>query len=384
MISTRNTRQTNRQARNRAACCLLALVGTALSASATNPYWSQYANLPVYVEQVNYGNRQTLKFTGYENDMLQAEISMKNPDGSTSTAEISMPVSENMAGTLDFSLKSLKKANELIDMDNPEGALKLLRPDVYPLVKYNNLPEIFTDLHIPIRTLLDTLVDAGEYAEAEDLFNRIQLGQVGLRYSKSAIRLMNAYLLASEPEAASRIARMLPFSKDYGSNIPPAIQACDNIRGAGFYDEVIPVYRAILPNAGPAQKKSINLWLAYSLVLADRIEEATSIIETLQEPSPSDRLFSLYKLLEGSRAYRQEDYSTALDTLTRGFVRAETSYSWVPEMLYRIGDCYARAGEPVAARNVWSEITLLYPDSIWNGAAAEAINALPAAETLAE
>lgn len=388
MTPARSTLPENRQGRRpatgRYALCLLALAGAALSASADNPYWQQYANQPVYVDQVNNGNRQTLKFTGYENNMLQAEISMKNPDGSTSTAEISLPVSENMARTMKFSLKNLKKANSLIDQGNNEGALTLLRPDVYPLVKYNNLPEIFTDLHIPIRTLLDTLVDAGEYGEAEDLVKRVRLGQVGVRYSNSAIRLMNAYLLSSDAEAASRIARMLPFSEGYASNIQPAIEAADNIRGAGLYEEVIPVYRAIQPHAAPGQRKDIDMWLAYSLVLADRMEEATAIIETVEEPDPSQRLFSLYKLLEGSRAYRQEDYSTALDILTRGFVRAETSYSWVPEMLYRIGDCYARAEDPVAARNVWSEITLLYPDSIWHGPASEAIDALPRPETLAE
>jgi hypothetical protein len=34
-------------------------------------------------------------------------------------------------------------------------------------------------------------------------------------------------------------------------------------------------------------------------------------------------------------------------------------------MLYLIGDCYARADDPLAARNVWTEIVILYPESPW-------------------
>ncbi|MGC6455364.1 MAG: tetratricopeptide repeat protein [Coraliomargaritaceae bacterium] len=362
---------------------LLVVAGTSLS-NAENPYWNQLANQPVFVEQDNNGRKQILKFTGYSDNMLQAELSLKNPDGSTSTAEISLPVSETMAQTLKFTLKNREKANQMIDQGNFAGALQLLRPDIYPLVRYNRLPEIFVDLHTPVRSLLNTLINAGEYAEAEDLFGRMELGKIGVNYSSSAVRLMNAYLIDEAPAGAARIAQMLSFDGDYNSNIEPVLLAADTIRSAGLYEAVIPLYRSIRPNATLEEQKRVDLWLAYSLVLADQMEEATLVIDSLEEPDPSEELFSLFKLLEGSRAYREGDYASALDTLTRGFVRAQTSYSWVPEMLYRIGDCYARAEDSVAARNVWSEITLLYPDSNWYQPASEAMNALPQPETLAE
>ena len=354
------------------------------SGYADNVHWQEHANQPVYVEQNNNGRKQILKFIGYADNMLQAELVLKNPDGTTTTAEISLPVSENMAQTLTFNLKNRVQADLMLDQGNFEGALQLLRPDIYPLVKYNQLPSIFVDLHTPVRKLLDTLVNAGEYAEAEDLFKRIKLSAVDINYSNSAVRLMNAYLLANEPAASARVAQRLPFEVGYESNIQPTLEAADQIRSAGFYEDAIPIYQAIRPNTSFEEKEQVDLWLAYSLVLADRVEEGTVLMDSLEEPSPSEELFSLYKLLEGSRAYRKGDYMQALDTLTRGFVRAQTSYSWVPEMLYRIGDCYARAEDPMAARNVWSEITLLYPESSWYQSASAAIDALPKPETLDE
>ena len=126
------------------------------------------------------------------------------------------------------------------------------------------------------------------------------------------------------------------------------------------------------------------MWLAYCLVLADRVDEATPMIEALEEPKPSERLFSLYKLLQGSRAHRGENYGQALDVLTRGFVRAQTSYDWVPEMLYLIGDCYARSEDKLAARNVWTEIAILYPESPWATSAESSLAQLPEPEQTVE
>ena len=49
-------------------------------------------------------------------------------------------------------------------------------------------------------------------------------------------------------------------------------------------------------------------------------------------------------------------------------------------MLYLIGDCYLRAEDPLAAKNVWLEIVVLYPESPWANRTQEALNALPNTE----
>ena len=94
-----------------------------------------------------------------------------------------------------------------------------------------------------------------------------------------------------------------------------------------------------------------------------------------------DRLFSLYQTLHGTLAHRNKDYSQALDLLTRGFVRAQSSYPWVPEMLYLIGECYRIKDDPNAARNVWTELTTLYPESQAALRGNAALKKLPAPQT---
>ncbi|CAI8363068.1 MAG: Uncharacterised protein [Opitutia bacterium UBA7350] len=348
--------------------------------SAENPYWKQFGNEPVFIEQNNNGNRQMLKFVAYRNNMLVAQLKMTDRDGRSSIAEVSQPVSESMVKTLNFQIKSLPQAYQLIDSGNHLGAAKRLRPKVYPLIKFHRVPESFIQLHQPVRLLIKSLINAGELAEAEDLIQRIELDQVDFKYSENTQSLLLKYQEVEDFESLARVAKLLPVQGDYSANLSPLIEVADALRGAGYYDAVVPLYRTIQQVVDPVAKRNIDLWHAYSLILANRLEEAAPLINSIEEPKPNDPLFSLYKLLYGSRMHRLGNYNEALDTLTRGFVRAQTSYSWVPEMLYLIGDCYLRAQEPIAAKNVWLEIVALYPASPWAKRTNEALNALPKTE----
>lgn len=350
-------------------------LGCTLSSFAENGYWTEFGNQPVYIQQVNGGSKQTLKFIDYRDGMLVAEIMTD-----VGVGEMSLPVSESMVNTLRLDLSEMQKANKLIQQGNYAGAVKVLRQKVYPLVKFTEVPELFSQLHSPVRTLISSLISADELTEADDLLSRIALDKIDIKYSQLSIQLMNAYLAKDAFKAAGRIAGQLPKSGAYTPNITEVINAADALRGAGEYEAVIPLYREIESSVPENVRKNVRMWLAYSLVLADRVDEASPMIDSMIEPAPNDRLFSLYKLLQGSREHRNNQYNQALDVLTRGFVRAQTSYVWVPEMLYLIGDCYKQAGDPTAARNVWFEITVLYPDSPWATRAAESLSKLPKPE----
>ena len=347
----------------------LALPGWATLMANPVQYWNEFGSLPVEIKQ----GAQTMTFIDFKNGMLIAELE--------GAGEVSMPVSESLVQSLSLKISALPKAQELARNGNHREAVRILRPEVYPLIKFHQVPELFNQLHGPIRTLLDALLRSEDFDEAQFILEKIKLDKAGIKYSERAIRLMNALIALESYEQATVIARMLPVQGPYTTNIRPILNAADSLRAVGQYSAVIPLYqsieRAIAGKAEQQVENRVRMWLAYSLVQADRIEEATPLIDQLIEPDPNDLLFSLYKLVEGTREYRDGNYAGALDLLTRGFVRAQTSYAWVPEMLFYIGDCYKRSKAPYAARNVWTEITTLYPESPWALRAQEAATELP-------
>ena len=346
-------------------------------AQEVNSYWVEYGDEPVLIQQNNSGAAQTLKFVSFRDGMLVAEL-----EGGV--GEISLPVSESMVRTLRLDNSRMPEIERMIRRGSFTPALNLLRPKAYPLIKFHQVPDSFTQLHAPIRSLINTLIKAKEYKEAHDLLNRVRLDKVGIKYSQSAIALMRAYLREGDYDKVAKMTEIIPVEGQYAVNIRPIVDAADALRAAGKYEAVIPLYRQIKTVVSDDVKKNVQMWLAYCLVLADRVDEATPMIEALEEPEPNERLFSLYKLLQGSRAHRAENYGQALDVLTRGFVRAQTSYEWVPEMLYLIGDCYARSEDKLAARNVWTEIAILYPESPWAKSAESSLAQIPEPEQTIE
>ena len=346
-------------------------------AQEVNSYWIEYGDEPVLIQQNNNGAAQTLKFVSFRDGMLVAEL-----EGGV--GEISLPVSESMVRTLRLDNSRMPEIERMIRRGSFTPALNLLRPKAYPLIKFHQVPDSFTQLHAPIRSLINTLIKVKEYKEAHDLLNRVRLDKVGIKYSQSAIALMRAYLREGDYDKVAKMTKIIPVEGQYAVNIRPIVDAADALRAAGKYEAVIPLYRQIKTVVSDDVKKNVQMWLAYCLVLADRVDEATPMIEALEEPEPNERLFSLYKLLQGSRAHRAENYGQALDVLTRGFVRAQTSYEWVPEMLYLIGDCYARSEDKLAARNVWTEIAILYPESPWAKSAESSLAQIPEPEQTIE
>ena len=346
------------------------------SCFAENTYWIQYGKKPVYVKQIDGRSERILKFVHYKGNRLFLEMNVEG-----TTAEVSLPVSKSMINTLQLDISEMELANKLIFEKNHYGAVELLRPKVYPLIRFHKVPEMFSELHTPIRTLIKSLIDAENFPEAEDLLGRISLNYVDIKYSELAIELLNAYLSLQDYNAVTRVVNQLPVEGIYSANINYIIRVANILRGASKPLAVIPLYRKIEKHVSGEQRTEIRMWLAYSLILVDQVDEASMIIDELEEPDPDNKLFSLYKLLQGSREYYNQNYANALDVLTRGFVRANTSYSWVPEMLYLIGECYAQGEHTTAARNVWTEITILYPNSLWTVNATESLNQLPPPES---
>lgn len=339
------------------------------SGFAENEYWLKYGRETFPVKQIDGNTERILTFVHYKGNRLFMEI--KTEGG---TAEISRPLSESMIRTLRLDIREMELANKLIFMENYYGAVELLRPKVYPLIRFHKIPESFIELHTPIRTLIYSLIKSKNYSEAEDVLSRISLDSVDVKYSKLAIDLLNAYLAEQDYDALTRVVNRLPVDGIYSENIDYIIRVANILRGAGKPLAVISLYRRAEKYVSGETYAEIQMWLAYSLILVDEVDEASAIIDKLEEPALENPLFSLFKLLQGSREYHKENYDQALDVLTRGFVRTQTDYTWVPEMLYLIGDCYAKNEYLNAARNVWTEITVLYPDSLWAQNANESLD----------
>lgn len=325
---------------------------------AAENYWQQYGQNAVSMEFRGAQDYEALDFMAYRDGMLVAAVDQGD-------VEIALPMGRLLAQNLRFQFPELQNARDHINAQDYEAALTILRPKVYPLIKFHLVPEAFTQMHEPIRLLIDTLVTAGHRAEANAIFQHLTLDRVAPAYSRSAHRLLKAHIQYNEHPQAATLCMRLPLAEPYQLNQTAALNTADALRSSGHYTEIIPIYQKLEPHVSGHQLQNLQMLLAYSLILSGQPAQADERIANIPKPTKDQNLFSLYQLLQGSKLHQQGHHTQALDTLTHGYVHATSDQNWLPEMLYLIGDCYAQIKQTAAAQNTWQELTTLHPKSPW-------------------
>jgi len=360
-----------------AAIATISFCSCVVSTHATQEYWDKYSNVAVPIAKEDMQLTNFRAFVDYDDKMLVLQMS----DG---LGEISVPVTDNIVGNLRLELEVMPEVYDLLNRGMFEEALEKMRPAVYPLIKFYEVPEQFYDLHGPLQRMLSTLIRLKKYDELEFILSKMDLSRCLIEYSQIAVQLMQTYREDERYEDASRIALSLPVEGRFNANMPAIKEFGDYLRAQEEYALVIPIYKRILELLPADEEGDMPIWLAYCLILNDDLDEAEPLITEISQPASHLPSFSLYQLLTGSLEYRRQQYAVALDILTKGFVRSEPSFSWMPEMLFMIGDCYRQAEQFTAARNVWNEIIILYPNSPWANRAEASMTELPAPKPIPE
>ena len=131
---------------------------------------------------------------------------------------------------------------------------------------------------------------AGELAKAQDLLDHIELDKTNLQYSQFAIGLMRKHTVGRTIRPQQRW-RKRSVEGIYRANIAAVVDAADSLRTASQTEAVIHSIARSNLRLPPEVQKSV-LWLAYSLVLSGRLDEASPMIDAMEEPHPTDQQFS--------------------------------------------------------------------------------------------
>ena len=81
--------------------------------------------------------------------------------------EISVPVKDRIVANLRLELPEMPAIYNLLRQELYTEALKKMRPIVYPLIKFHELPSGFLNLHRPLQTMMEALIKMEAYDEVE-------------------------------------------------------------------------------------------------------------------------------------------------------------------------------------------------------------------------
>jgi hypothetical protein len=342
------------------------------------------------------------------------------------------------AGQLQLELRGLKKQNitrfEFAWKNDTKKALSYLsneqydprilpslRPIIYRVMLFLEIPQEFFPIHDFCLTYVQALVAMEQFDEAFYILSRInltKLDEFGYReFSEEALNLAGKMIAANAKSAKSARALLQKVSiRDNSGDHASYLKLADSLRAQGLYNDAISEYSRLTPivlkSPNSPHKDILRIWPIYCYVkLYEQYSKAAAkdkryatyaskyfntALQTLKKidekpPPRQSGEYSLYKLVRalvrvqyarrsealGDEFKAADEYRQSVLEVTEGIISARVGLDWLPESLMMAGDAYEKLKLNEAARNVYKQVNIFYKSTKWESLSEKKLNALP-------
>lgn len=299
--------------------------------------------------------------------------------------------------------------------------LTALRPEVYKVMLFLDMPFQYLAIHDDCLTYVKGLLGMEQFNEAFYLLSRLNLARLdeyGYRdFSEAALELCGKMIAANPNSAKASQALLKRISiRDNSSDHASYLRLADSMRSQGLYAEAIAEYTRLSPivakDPNSPYNKILEIWPVYCYVKLYEIyapaaakdkryaeaagkmfNSAVQGLKKLDEEPPSRNTneYSLYKLLRslirvqyarqyearGDEMKSADYYRQSVLEVTEGIVNARIGLDWLPESLMMAGDAYEKLELQEAAKNVYNQVQVFFPKTKWEKISTERLANLP-------
>ena len=342
------------------------------------------------------------------------------------------------AGQLQLELRGLKKQNisrfEFVWPKDTMKALDLLtneqydprllpglRPVMYKIMLFLEIPQEFFLVHDACLTYVQALVAMEQFDEAFYVLSRInltKLDEFGYReFSEEALNLAGKMISANAKSAKSARALLQKVSiRDNTGDHASYLKLADSLRAQGLYTDAISEYARLAPivkkSPGSPYNEILRIWPIYCYVklyeqyakaaakdkryqayASKYFNTALQTIKKIDEKPPARQSgeYSLYKLVralirvqyarryeaQGNEFKAADEYRQSVLEVTEGIISARVGLDWLPESLMMAGDAYEKLKLFESAGNVYKQVEMFYKSTKWERLSKERLAQLP-------
>ena len=299
--------------------------------------------------------------------------------------------------------------------------LTALRPEVYKVMLFLDMPFQYLAIHDDCLTYVEGLLGMEQFNEAFYLLSRLNLNKLdeyGYRdFSEAALELCGKMIAANPDSAKASQALLKRISiRDNSADHASYLRLADSLRSQGLYAEAIAEYTRLTPivakDPNSPLNKILEIWPVYCYVKLYEIyapaaakdkryaeaagkmfNSAVQGLKKLDEEPPerNSNEYSLYKLLRslirvqyarqfearGDEFKSADFYRQSVLEVTEGIVNARIGLDWLPESLMMAGDAYEKLQLQEAAKNVYNQVRVFFPKTKWEKMSSERLANLP-------
>lgn len=284
-------------------------------------------------------------------------------DGNSDVA-ISYPW-EGLA-SMQFNVDLSEELSAALANPDPDAKARALAPLVEPLFPFARLPETSTNVHPFIEAYLESLLASGQIGPAYTAIRTLPLRQLPPSVAAKLYDLTEALFAAGEEDEALDLLARLRENRPAQEFVATSLRLAKQLADKRHFSASLGLYRTLLPVAPESERKEIALRCAY-LALEVGDMPAYEVFRELAEeyPGEGETLESIAAIVDGVRAYQEEDTRSALNALGRGLATIPADNSWREVAFYYNCLAYRQRGDDAIAASILEEMPLLFPDGTY-------------------
>ena len=309
----------------------------------------------------------------------------------------------------------------LVNEQYDERFLAAVRPVIYKLMRYLEIPNQYFPIHGDCLGYVNALLGMEKFDEAFYVLARInlvKLDEFGFReFSEASLDLAGKMIIADPKSAktARALLQRVQIRDDSGDHAS-YLRLANSLKDQGLYTEAISEYARLGPivrnSVGSPYKTILELWPIYCYIklyesymqfaardkryatAANKMfNTALQTIKKIDENPPprQSNEYSLYKLIRSLiRVQYARQYEAASDNaksadfyrqsvleVTEGIVNARVGLEWLPESLIMAAEAYENLELNDAARNVYKQVKIFYKSTKWEKISDQKLAGLP-------
>lgn len=260
------------------------------------------------------------------------------------------------------------KIKDAIFSGNNEAAIGMMRKGIYPLIQLVAAPESLMAIQNDVINFTDLLMAAGRVNEAYAIMMSLDYAKIKPQFSAQAVKLIGELTKLGRYNDALKLADKLSFEGEFAVLIPDFLDALDTIRNAGKIKEVSRWYAKLQSLKENPDKLACTLWMLYCDISSGNLVSAKVFVKstTIKNIDRKSPVFSLAQMIKGMLLTTSKQYKEALENFSEGIIYGKPTDQWMEELTYNTALCYKQINKPQVAKEIFEELGLFYPNSVFN------------------
>lgn len=338
---------------------VLFTLAVALHAQDRPNYFRQYANEPVPITNRTGGANNKLYLVGEDRGELVFRYQPNDRQ------EIAIPLDTEDLLIVFTPPKEYLDHVDMIEAGSYEKAIRGMRPYAYPLIKYLQVPPTNINIHPIVDRFVFAQARGGDLDEAVELVRRLPLTKLGPTYVDYAFVVTERLVEAGRNADALAMLNRIPLNSETTTLLPKVMAFANTLREEGNVTEALFLYQRIQDIPDTDVQEEAIIWTAYCNMETGRSETAELFLDKAGDLKPTQRAYSLMKLVQGRLAEEAGSTIDAMSDIAQGVVAADIGYPWMPELLYRSGSLYEKLSQPEVASEIYGEVDLFFASTPW-------------------